>query len=77
MYNWWIVKFPVLLAGPLLFYDMEIFLFLIPIVFIHLLVGLETILYDYVHNKKTKTLFYNLVRIGNLELLRYFLEFLI
>lgn len=77
MHNWWLIKFPVLVAGPLFLYDIEILLFLLPKIFIHSLIGLETIFYDYIHNKKIKTLFYNIIRIGNIELLRYFLEFLI
>ena len=77
MYNWWFIKFPVVLTGPLFIYDAEIFLFLTPLIFVHSLAGLETIFCDYIHNNKLKSLFYNVLRIGNLELSRYFLEFLI
>ena len=77
MYNWWMIKFPAILTGPLFLYDIEIILLLLPLMFLHILTGLETIFYDYIHNKRIKTLFHNIIRVCNLELLRYFLEFLI
>lgn len=76
-YLWWIVRVPVLLILPFFFYDIEILFLLISFLFVHLLLGLKTVLSDYLHNKSSKILLVLLARLSSFEFLRYILEFLI
>lgn len=76
-YLWWVVRVPVLLILPFLLYDIEILFLLSSFLFVHLLLGLKTILNDYLHNKTSKLFLVLLVRLANFEFLRYILEFLI
>jgi len=58
-------------------YDIEILFLFSSFLFIHLVLGLKTILNDYLHNKTSKEFLMLLVRLANFEFLRYILEFLV
>lgn len=77
IYYWWIIRIPVILFLPSLFYDFEIIFLIISYIFLHITFGLKTILHDYIHNDFSKIFLTVLIRICNLEFLRYTLEFLI
>nr|YP_009138138.1 succinate:cytochrome c oxidoreductase subunit 4 [Calliarthron tuberculosum]AKG26268.1 succinate:cytochrome c oxidoreductase subunit 4 [Calliarthron tuberculosum] len=76
-YSWWLLRIPVLLLFPVLLYDFEIIFLIFPFLFLHLTLGLKSILNDYLHNKNSKTFLLLLVRICSFEFVRYVLEFLI
>lgn len=62
---------------PSLFYDLEIIFFIISFLFVHLTIGLKTVLNDYLHSKISKVLLLLLIRLSSLEFLRYILELLV
>nr|WDA66151.1 succinate:cytochrome c oxidoreductase subunit 4 [Lithothamnion corallioides] len=76
-YQWWILRLPVILILPAFFIDIEIFFLLISFVFLHLTIGLKSIVNDYLHNKKSKLFLIILIRLCNFEFLRYILEYLL
>ena len=75
--NWWIVRISALLSFPSFFYDIEVIFFIISLLILHITLGLQTTLNDYLHNKRVKILLVVLTRLASLELLRYVLELLI
>lgn len=77
MYYWWIVRIPVILIFPFLFYDLEIFFCVFSFIFLHLNIGLQSILNDYIHNQKTKIFLFILIKLCNFEFFRYSVELLI
>ena len=76
-YQWWLIRIPVLLVLPFILYDIEIFFFFNAFLIIHLTIGLNAILNDYLHNKNSKVLLIILTRLSSFEFLRYILEFII
>jgi len=66
-----------LLFIPSFFYGIEIIFLVTSFFFLHLILGLNAILNDYLHNKTSKTLVITLVRLISFEFLRYILELII
>nr|YP_004062170.1 SdhD [Gracilariophila oryzoides]ADR03186.1 SdhD [Gracilariophila oryzoides]APC24932.1 succinate dehydrogenase subunit 4 [Gracilariophila oryzoides] len=64
-----------ILGGILI--DIEILIFLIGFLFLHISLGLKTILNDYIHINKIKIILLVLVRISSIEISRYILELLL
>ena len=77
IYQWWLVRIPVLLILPSIFYDIEIFFLLNAFLVVHLTTGLKAVLNDYLHYKNSKIALIILIRISSFEFLRYILEFII
>lgn len=77
IYQWWLVRIPVLLLIPFIFYDMEILFLLSSFLILHLTHGLKTIVNDYLQNYTLKVLLLLLVRLSSFEFLRYMLEIFI
>nr|QJF58176.1 succinate:cytochrome c oxidoreductase subunit 4 [Corallina officinalis]QJF58199.1 succinate:cytochrome c oxidoreductase subunit 4 [Corallina officinalis] len=76
-YHWWLLRIPVILFLPSVLYDLEIIFLIFAFIFLHLNLGLKSILNDYLHNKKTKVFLLLLIRICSFEFIRCVLEFLI
>nr|YP_010199902.1 succinate dehydrogenase subunit 4 [Gracilariopsis tenuifrons]UAD89962.1 succinate dehydrogenase subunit 4 [Gracilariopsis tenuifrons] len=75
--NWLLLRLVTffILGGILI--DLEIFIFLIGFLFLHISLGLKTILNDYIHINKIKIILLVLVRISSIEISRYILELLL
>lgn len=76
-YHWWLLRIPVILFLPSMFYDLEIIFLIFTFILLHLNLGLKSILNDYLHSKKTKVFLLSLIRVCNFEFTRCILEFLI
>lgn len=76
-YEWWLLRLPGVLIAPALLIDLEIFILLSSFLFLHLTLGLKTIVNDYLHNKKTKIIILKLIWLSNFQFLRYVLELLL
>nr|YP_011003673.1 succinate dehydrogenase subunit 4 [Gracilaria eucheumatoides]WPS66075.1 succinate dehydrogenase subunit 4 [Gracilaria eucheumatoides] len=63
------------LSGAIL--DIEIALFIIGLLFLHLNLGLITIIGDYIHVSKIKLILCIMMRLSSIEISRYFLELLL
>lgn len=63
-----------LLLIPSLFIDLEIFFFCSAFIFLHIKLGLKTVILDYIHNRRTNVLCLILLRLSSIEILRYALE---
>nr|YP_009511907.1 succinate dehydrogenase subunit 4 [Gracilariopsis longissima]AXI97834.1 succinate dehydrogenase subunit 4 [Gracilariopsis longissima]UAD89936.1 succinate dehydrogenase subunit 4 [Gracilariopsis longissima] len=75
--NWLLLRLVTffILGGILI--DLEIFVFPIGFLFLHISLGLKTILNDYIHINKIKKILLVLVRISSIEISRYALELLL
>lgn len=76
IFQWWLLRLPVVLILPTFFLDIEFFLLFISFLFIHINSGFKSIVSDYLHNKKLLLFIIILIRVSNFEFLRYLLEFL-
>lgn len=76
-YQWWLLRIPVLLFLPSLLYDIEIMFLVSPFLILHFTFGLKTVINDYLQNQTLKIFVLTLIRLLNLEFLRYTLEFFI
>lgn len=76
-YQWWLIKVVALLFIPSFLFDLEIIFCLSSFIILHLIIGLKTIIMDYLQNYTLKIFLVILIRLSNLELLRYTLDFLI
>nr|YP_009490414.1 SdhD [Gracilaria tenuistipitata]ARU07645.1 SdhD [Gracilaria tenuistipitata]AWH62574.1 SdhD [Gracilaria tenuistipitata]AWH62599.1 SdhD [Gracilaria tenuistipitata var. liui]AXI97783.1 succinate dehydrogenase subunit 4 [Gracilaria tenuistipitata] len=69
------------LAGFLFFFglllDIEIILLIVGLVLLHMNLGLNTILNDYIHFNKIKVFLTFLIRFSSIEIGRYILELLL
>lgn len=74
IYQWWLIRTPVLLFIPSVWYDVEIMFLISPFLILHFTFGLKTVVNDYLHNSTLKILLLVLVRLLSLEFLRYTLE---
>ena len=72
--QYWMLRVVALLLIPSLFVDLEISFFCLAFIFLHIKLGLKTIILDYIHNRKTKVLYLTLLRLSSIEILRYALE---
>ena len=77
IYQWWLLRTPVLLFLPSFLYDIEIMFLISPFLILHFTFGLKTIASDYLQNQTLKIFLLTLIRLLNLEFLRYTLEFFI
>lgn len=75
-YNWFVIRIVTFLILWSLFLDIEIILFVISFIYIHIKSGLVTIILDYVHDLKLAIFFNHLLQIILLENIRYLLEIL-
>nr|YP_009138175.1 SdhD [Gracilaria vermiculophylla]AHZ58202.1 SdhD [Gracilaria vermiculophylla]AHZ58227.1 SdhD [Gracilaria vermiculophylla] len=75
--NWFLLRLVTffILGGVLL--DLEMLIFLIGFLFLHVSLGLKTILNDYIHINKIKIILLILIRISSIEISRYILELLL
>nr|APC24907.1 succinate dehydrogenase subunit 4 [Gracilariopsis andersonii] len=75
--NWLLLRLVTffILGGILI--DLEILIFLAGFLFLHISLGLKTILNDYIHINKIKIILLVLVRISSIEISRYILELLL
>nr|YP_010316746.1 succinate dehydrogenase subunit 4 [Batrachospermum sp.]UNB13399.1 succinate dehydrogenase subunit 4 [Batrachospermum sp.] len=74
---WWLVRLTALLLVPGVFYDLEILVMICSLIIIHVKLGLEAILNDYVHDKVVCLCFLFLVRLSSLEIVYFFSDFLL
>ena len=73
-YQWWIIRTPVLLLIPSFFYDLEILFMISSFLILHLILGLKTVINDYLQDLTLKIFLLILVRLSSFEFLRYLLE---
>nr|YP_009131075.1 hypothetical protein Atax.mt.29 [Asparagopsis taxiformis]AHX02411.1 hypothetical protein Atax.mt.29 [Asparagopsis taxiformis] len=66
-----------LLTVPIVLIDVEIYLLVNSLLFLHLKTGLLTILDDYIHRAQIKLILIFFIRILVIEILRYSLELLL
>ena len=76
-YQWWLIKVFALLFIPSFIIDLEIIFCLSSFLILHLIIGFKTIIMDYLQNYTLKIFLVILIRLSNLELLRYTLDFFI
>ncbi len=76
-FQWWIIRIPVLLLIPSFFYDFEILFMISSFLILHLILGLKTIINDYLQDLTLKIFLVILVRLLSFEILRYMLEIFI
>lgn len=75
--NWWFLRFSALLTVPSFLLDLEIFFLIQAFIFLHVKLGLRSIIVDYAHNKKVVLLFLILIRFLSIGLMRCILEFIL
>nr|YP_009515565.1 succinate:cytochrome c oxidoreductase subunit 4 [Kumanoa mahlacensis]AVK39537.1 succinate:cytochrome c oxidoreductase subunit 4 [Kumanoa mahlacensis] len=75
--SWWIIRLSGLLMLPGIFYDFEIIVLIYGIILVHLKLGLESIVNDYIHDKATCILYLLFLRLLSLEMLYLILDFLL
>lgn len=76
-YYWWIIRIPVLLLIPSFFFDLEILFMISSFLILHLILGLKTIINDYLQDLTLKIFLVILIRLLSFEILRYMLEIFI
>ena len=76
-YQWWLIKVFALLFIPSFIIDLEFIFCLSSFLILHLIIGFKTIIMDYLQNYTLKIFLVILIRLSNLELLRYTLDFFI
>ena len=76
-FQWLILRLSALVIFLGLIIDIEIIFFIFGFVFLHISLGLRTIVSDYIHIKKVKFISSALIRISLIELTRYISELLI
>lgn len=57
--------------------DVELICLTFSLIYIHSKVGLESVIYDYVHSRLTSIVYLTILRIYNLNLVLYTIEFLL
>lgn len=72
--SWWLIRFIVLLLAFGIFYDIEIIIIIYTLILIHIKLGLETILTDYIHNKFIYYTFLFFLRFLSLEMAYFFID---
>ena len=72
--SWWLIRLIAILIAFGIFYDIEIMILIYTLILIHLKLGLETILSDYIHNKFTHYIFLFFLRLLSLEMAYFFLD---
>ncbi len=77
LYQWWLIRIPVILTLPSFFYDIEIFFLISSFLILHLIIGLKTIINDYLQSLTLKIFLSVLVRLSSFEFFRYMLEIFI
>lgn len=77
IYQWWLIRIPVLMLLPSFFYDLEVIFLINSFLILHLTYGLKTIINDYLQDQTLKLLLIILVRLSSFEFLRYILELFI
>nr|WCH57790.1 succinate dehydrogenase subunit 4 [Hypnea flava] len=77
MFNieWLIIRLSSLFILSGIILDLEIIFFLMSFFFIHISLGVCSILYDYVHVKKVKSFSLFLVKISSIEVTKNIMEF--
>nr|YP_009441359.1 succinate dehydrogenase subunit 4 [Lympha mucosa]ATN23368.1 succinate dehydrogenase subunit 4 [Lympha mucosa] len=75
--SWWLIRLTALLLIPGIFYDVEVLIIICSLIVIHLKLGLETILNDYIHDKIICLCFLLLIRLLSLEIIYFFSDFLL
>lgn len=76
-FQWLILRLSALLVILGFIFDIEIIILILGFLFLHINLGLKSIIYDYLHTKKIKLILLILARISMIEISRYFLELLI
>jgi len=77
IYQWWLIRIPVILIIPCFFYDTEVLLLVCSFLILHFTIGLKTIVSDYLQNLTIKVYLSVLIRLSSFEFLRYTLEIFI
>lgn len=75
--TWWAVRFSAIFISPGIIFDFEIMFLLQSLVLLHAKIGLESIMNDYVHDTTVKLLYLFFLRILSLEILLYFIDFIL
>nr|WCH57982.1 succinate dehydrogenase subunit 4 [Calliblepharis sp.] len=72
--DWLLLRFSVLFMFIGILFDIEIFFIIIGFLFIHINMGIISILYDYVHVIKIKYLILFLIKVSIIEILKNIIE---
>lgn len=76
-FQWIILRLSALIIFLGLLVDIEIVLLIFGFLFVHISLGLNTIVSDYIHIKKIKFISSTLIRVSLIEITRYILELVI
>lgn len=76
-FHWLILRITALFIIIGFLSDIEIIILIFGFLFLHISIGLKTIVYDYIHLKKIKFMSLILIRISTIEVTRYILELFI
>lgn len=76
-FHWLTLRLAALITFFSILFDIEISFFILGFLFLHMSLGLQTVMTDYVHVKKMVLVSSLLIRVSSIEVLRCCLELLI
>nr|QJH88476.1 Sdh4 [Pterocladia lucida] len=75
-FNWIIIRFVALLILAAFLIDIEFIILNLSFIFLHINLGIKTIVQDYIHVERVNLLSLILIRVCYIELIRYSMELL-